>query len=36
MRLAFYEENDAAEFFKATAVELRSKGLLFKGERTKH
>ena len=35
MRLAFHEENDAAEFFKAAAAELRSKGLLFKDERTK-
>ena len=35
MCLAFHEENDAAEFFKAAAVELRSKGLLFKDERTK-
>ena len=35
MCLAFHEENDAAEFFKAAAVELRSKGLLFTDERTK-
>ena len=35
MRLAFHEENDTAEFFKAAAVDLRSKGLLFKDERTK-
>ena len=35
MRLAFHKENDAADFFKAAAVELRSKGLLFKDERTK-
>ena len=35
MCFAFHEENDAAEFFKVAAVELRSKGLLFKDERTK-
>ena len=35
MRLAFHEENDAAGFFKAAAVELCSKGLLFKDESTK-
>ena len=35
MRLAFHTENDAIEFCKSASVGLRSKGLLFKDERTK-
>ena len=35
MRSALHEENDTAELFKAAAVELCFKGLLYKDERTK-